>query len=109
MRQPRKFFRIWSGRWESNPRPKLGKLLYCHCTTPALRSLYLRIGQWGSGCTPRYPRYLLEGFREFMAVGGRSIGRLRAGFVAVRRRIGEAARCGQVANVYDDGPDFVVA
>ena len=25
----------WSGRWESNPRPKLGKLLYCHCTTPA--------------------------------------------------------------------------
>ena len=26
-----------SGRWESNPRPKLGKLLYCHCTTPALR------------------------------------------------------------------------
>ena len=26
----------WSGRWESNPRPKLGKLLYCHCTTPAL-------------------------------------------------------------------------
>ena len=31
-----KRFRIWSGRWESNPRPKLGKLLYCHCTTPAL-------------------------------------------------------------------------
>src|ERR1700676_2759022 len=28
----------WSGRWESNPRPKLGKLLYCHCTTPALLS-----------------------------------------------------------------------
>ena len=28
---------FWSGRWESNPRPKLGKLLYCHCTTPALR------------------------------------------------------------------------
>src|SRR6266850_2915153 len=27
---------LWSGRWESNPRPKLGKLLYCHCTTPAL-------------------------------------------------------------------------
>src|SRR6266571_8767987 len=26
---------FWSGRWESNPRPKLGKLLYCHCTTPA--------------------------------------------------------------------------
>src|ERR1700687_505589 len=30
-----KFFRFWSGRRESNPRPKLGKLLYCHCTTPA--------------------------------------------------------------------------
>ena len=29
---------FWSGRWESNPRPKLGKLLYCHCTTPALLS-----------------------------------------------------------------------
>jgi hypothetical protein len=29
---------LWSGRWESNPRPKLGKLLYCHCTTPALLS-----------------------------------------------------------------------
>src|SRR6266705_1044319 len=27
---------LWSGRWESNPRPKLGKLLYCHCTTHAL-------------------------------------------------------------------------
>src|SRR5882672_12391499 len=38
--QPRKGNRVieafWSGRWESNPRPKLGKLLYCHCTTPAL-------------------------------------------------------------------------
>ena len=31
-----KSFRIWSGRRESNPYPKLGKLLYCHCTTPAL-------------------------------------------------------------------------
>src|ERR1700722_14622317 len=29
------FANCWSGRWESNPRPKLGKLLYCHCTTPA--------------------------------------------------------------------------
>src|SRR5208283_4179182 len=37
----RNFFRIWSGRWESNPRPKLGKLLYCHCTTPALLILIL--------------------------------------------------------------------
>jgi hypothetical protein len=36
-------FRIWSGRWESNPRPKLGKLLYCHCTTPALVSILLII------------------------------------------------------------------
>jgi hypothetical protein len=38
-----KFFRIWSGRWESNPRPKLGKLLYCHCTTPAHSSSLLII------------------------------------------------------------------
>src|SRR5258708_6390046 len=36
MRQRPKCFVFWSGRWESNPRPKLGKLLYCHCTTPAL-------------------------------------------------------------------------
>src|SRR6266581_8550873 len=35
MRQRPKCFVFWSGRWESNPRPKLGKLLYCHCTTPA--------------------------------------------------------------------------
>ena len=35
MRSLPKCLRIWSGRWESNPRPKLGKLLYCHCTTPA--------------------------------------------------------------------------
>ena len=36
---------FWSGRWESNPRPKLGKLLYCHCTTPARCSeLYSRFG-----------------------------------------------------------------
>ncbi|SRR5260370_30359642 len=34
---------LWSGRWESNPRPKLGKLLYCHCTTPALLSSLLII------------------------------------------------------------------
>src|SRR5215475_7731343 len=32
---PGRTFVFWSGRWESNPRPKLGKLLYCHCTTPA--------------------------------------------------------------------------
>src|SRR5438477_4743492 len=38
MRQRPKSFKIWSGRWESNPRPKLGKLLYCHCTTPAFLS-----------------------------------------------------------------------
>jgi len=35
----------WSGRWESNPRPKLGKLLYCHCTTPAHLSSWLIIQQ----------------------------------------------------------------
>ena len=27
----------WSGRWESNPRLKLGKLGYYHYTTPACR------------------------------------------------------------------------
>src|SRR5215813_9184818 len=36
----RKCFRIWSGRRESNPCPKLGKLLYCHCTTPARSQSY---------------------------------------------------------------------
>jgi hypothetical protein len=29
----------WSGRWESNPRLKLGKLGYYHYTTPAWRSI----------------------------------------------------------------------
>ena len=44
---------IWSGRWESNPRPKLGKLLYCHCTTPALEATFAIIHKqaWGRiGC-----------------------------------------------------------
>ena len=43
MKQRRKCFVFWSGRWESNPRPKLGKLLYCHCTTPAHSSSLLII------------------------------------------------------------------
>jgi hypothetical protein len=30
----------WSGRWESNPRLKLGKLGYYHYTTPAYRPFY---------------------------------------------------------------------
>src|SRR6266581_4456211 len=45
---------LWSGRWESNPRPKLGKLLYCHCTTPArfgTSSLYPR-----TSCTVQLQR-----------------------------------------------------
>src|ERR1700686_3289939 len=29
----------WSGRWESNPRLKLGKLGYYHYTTPAVASI----------------------------------------------------------------------
>src|SRR5260370_10095292 len=45
--RPRKFFRIWSGRRESNPCPKLGKLLYCHCTTPALK---IKLANWRGGC-----------------------------------------------------------
>src|SRR5450759_5941877 len=32
-------FKRWSGRWESNPRLKLGKLGYYHYTTPALRPI----------------------------------------------------------------------
>src|SRR5215467_6701222 len=44
----RKLFRIWSGRWESNPRPKLGKLLYCHCTTPAHASSLLIIHNYSA-------------------------------------------------------------
>jgi hypothetical protein len=42
---------LWSGRWESNPRPKLGKLLYCHCTTPALLSFFLIIHKYATGGT----------------------------------------------------------
>jgi hypothetical protein len=30
----------WSGRWESNPRLKLGKLGYYHYTTPAQGGFY---------------------------------------------------------------------
>ncbi len=30
----------WSGRWESNPRLKLGKLGYYHYTTPAAPLVY---------------------------------------------------------------------
>src|SRR5947209_11236778 len=37
---------LWSGRWESNPRPKLGKLLYCHCTTPAQK---IKLADCGGG------------------------------------------------------------
>ena len=43
MKQRPKSFVLWSGRWESNPRPKLGKLLYCHCTTPALK---IKLANW---------------------------------------------------------------
>src|ERR1700675_1781861 len=54
MRLLHKCFRIWSGRWESNPRPKLGKLLYCHCTTPALLELskYIQRGEIYSTAGP---------------------------------------------------------
>src|SRR5439155_7187115 len=47
MKQRPKSFVLWSGRWESNPRPKLGKLLYCHCTTPALK---IKLANWREGC-----------------------------------------------------------
>src|SRR5580698_1170891 len=91
MRSQRKRFKIWSGRWESNPRPKLGKLLYCHCTTPALTPLYPRIGWRESGVNAALPA-----------------GILLTRFVGVRRRIGQAACRRQVANVRDDGPDLVI-
>ena len=32
---------IWSGRRESNPRIQLGKLVFCHWTTPASQRYYL--------------------------------------------------------------------
>ena len=32
----RNLFQIWSGRWESNSRGQLGKLLHYHCATPAV-------------------------------------------------------------------------
>ncbi len=42
----------WSGRWESNPRLKLGKLGYYHYTTPATSPIlvaFRRVGKW-RGC-----------------------------------------------------------
>jgi hypothetical protein len=41
--------------------------------------------------------------------GRPSIGCFIAGFVAVGWRVRQAAGCRQVTNVYDDGPDFIVA
>src|ERR1700729_1745984 len=61
MRQPRKFFRIWSGRWESNPRPKLGKLLYCHCTTPARFFSFSIIHNCALASTDRAPTAYRKG------------------------------------------------
>ena len=29
--------KVWSGRWESNPRNQLGRLAHYHCATPAFR------------------------------------------------------------------------
>src|ERR1700723_4460520 len=36
--------REWSGRWESNPRLKLGKLGYYHYTTPARAAILVAFG-----------------------------------------------------------------
>ncbi len=38
----------WSGRWESNPRLKLGKLGYYHYTTPATRLILFGIHRVGN-------------------------------------------------------------
>ena len=43
----------WSGRWESNPRLKLGKLGYYHYTTPAPISILVvfeEVGKWDQKC-----------------------------------------------------------
>jgi hypothetical protein len=72
-----KCFKIWSGRWESNPRPKLGKLLYCHCTTPALcsnKANYIQVGRLRYRCalytTHRYRLNCLAGSLSEGSHGG---------------------------------------
>src|ERR1700679_3010383 len=46
----------WSGRWESNPRLKLGKLGYYHYTTPASGRFNHRIAPEGkAGACARLP------------------------------------------------------
>jgi hypothetical protein len=59
------YFRIWSGRWESNPRPKLGKLLYCHCTTPALPSSDLIIHNQATARTDR-PHSIIKNWPPYL-------------------------------------------
>jgi hypothetical protein len=54
----------WSGRWESNPRLKLGKLGYYHYTTPATRVIlgaFLRVGKCGNSRSVPFWRK----FRDF--------------------------------------------
>jgi hypothetical protein len=46
----------WSGRWESNPRLKLGKLGYYHYTTPAYRRFYAPYRATGKSANASFPR-----------------------------------------------------
>jgi hypothetical protein len=45
----------WSGRWESNPRLKLGKLGYYHYTTPALAIGFKELTPKLRTCNLSYP------------------------------------------------------
>src|ERR1700722_12459733 len=73
----------WSGRWESNPRLKLGKLGYYHYTTPAPESDSSRLAEelatsawwpqrakalWPPLALPVFPRCPLE-----VKVGGQQV------------------------------------
>ena len=44
--------REWSGRWESNPRLKLGKLGYYHYTTPASKFILVGLHRVGNSMNP---------------------------------------------------------
>ena len=98
---------MWSGRWESNPRHKLGKLGYYHYTTPAevailcapaLRfNLLLRHGghSWRARASgaPRRPAVL-------MAIGHYTLPALRA---ILDVRVVLARRCAVIPEIREYG------
>ncbi len=66
----------WSGRWESNPRLKLGKLGYYHYTTPAARLILVGITGVGksvpsAGTGPSSGRNLAAGRRMLGSIARR--------------------------------------